>query len=153
MHSTLFVMLICFRAFVTHPSMNRIFFGLCLSICFFVEYSWMRHDYRSLVIVVSKCPIPSSIDEHSTKPVKHWTTIIGRCLSILFQGHYKRSFVPIVCETKEIRIDPRSIFLSMKVIGLIGLIWTILSYVRQRSTSVRLNIMSTGDGLRLPSIK
>ena len=128
--------------------MSNLLFGLCLLsglICTYAEYYWMRHDYRSLVLVASKCPKPS-IDplrapvhdgSRNAKATWFWQ---------LFSPIEDRSLLPVTCETMEIHTNPRSVFLLVKLLCLVALIWKILSHLRIRSTIVRTSLITIGDG-------
>ncbi len=126
-------------------------------ICAYCEYYWMRHGYRSLAIVASKCPtspIQSQIHGHhvnKTESILNWFWNI-------FATTKDKQVVPVVCETFEIHTDPRSTFILIKTFCLIGLTFKLISslktvpmLIRARSAAMKesnvISSMPKGDGI------
>jgi hypothetical protein len=117
----------------------------------------MRHGYRSLAIVASKCPtspIQSQIHGHhvnKTESILNWFWNI-------FATTKDKQVVPVVCETFEIHTDPRSTFILIKTFCLIGLTFKLISslktvpmLIRARSAAMKesnvISSMPKGDGI------
>ncbi|CAF0898045.1 unnamed protein product [Rotaria sordida] len=144
---------------------NKLFI-ICLLIglmCAYCEYYWMRHGYRSLALVASKCPKPTMASirtqDYSHHERNHTTfeTIIN-WFSNIFAATKDKPVVPIVCETFEIHTDPRSTFILIKTFCLIGLTFKLISslktvptLIRARNTAIKesnlISSMPKGDGL------
>jgi hypothetical protein len=128
-------------------------------ICAYCEYYWMRHGYRSLALVASKCPKPSM---GSVRPQVHVSNHTGTDSVLdwfwnMFATTKDKQVVPVVCETFEIHTDPRSTFILIKTFCLIGLtlklissLKTVPSLIRARSAAVKdsslISSMPKGDG-------
>lgn len=114
-------------------------------ICAYCEYYWMRHGYRSLAFVASKCPKPSlaSIRSQELGNQTTLTTVIN-WFSNLFATTKDKRTGSNVCETFEIHTDPRSTFILVKTFCLIGLTLKLISslktvpqLIRTRSTATK----------------
>lgn len=126
--------------------MNKLLISICLClalISIYGEYLWLKHNYRSLVLVASKCPKPSMIEQ--TRKINP--------LFIWFKSSTDPSFAPVTCETVEIHTDPRSMFSLIKFVCLITVIWPLLSHVHQRAQRRQRTIRSIGDGLQSETVK
>lgn len=143
--------------------MTNKLFMICLLtglICAYCEYYWMRHGYRSLALVASKCPKPSTASVQSQIHVNNHTTTesILNWFWNLFGTAKDKTMAPIVCETFEIHTDPRSTFILLKTFCLIGLIFklitslkTVPNLIRARNTAMKesnlISSMPKGDGI------
>ncbi len=132
-------------------------------ICAYCEYYWMRHGYRSLALVASKCPKPSIGPIQSQVHVHHlsnYTTTesILNWFWNIFATTKDKQVVPVVCETFEIHTDPRSTFILIKTFCLIGLtlklissLKTVPNLIRARSAAMKesnlISSMPKGDGI------
>lgn len=139
---------------------NKLFLICLLTglICAYCEYYWMRHGYRSLALVASKCPKPSLIPIQSQIYTNQ--TRIESILSWfwnVFATTKGKQVVPIVCETFEIHTDPRSTFILIKTFCLIGLtlklissLKTVPNLIRARNIAMKESTSSSlpkGDGI------
>ena len=141
---------------------NKLFI-ICLLIglvCAYCEYYWTRHGYRSLALVASKCPKSSMAFIRSHNHEVNRTTIESflNWFWNIFATTRNKSVVPIVCETFEIHTDPRSTFILIKTLCLIGLIFKLISslkivptLIRTRHTVIKesnlISSMPKGDGI------
>lgn len=133
-----------------------IFTGL---LCAYCEYYWMRHGYRSLALVASKCPT-STRKQQTDHQTNNDTTIksITNWFSNIFSTTKHKQVVPIVCETFEIHTDPRLAFILIKTFCLVGLTMKLISslkaipnLIRARSAALKesnlITSMPKGDGI------
>lgn len=145
---------------------NKLFL-LCLLtglLCAYLEYYWIQQGYRSLAIVASKCPKPSmtttrpsntqgqsSTNQTSTESIVNW-------FWNFFANNRDKPVVPVVCETFEIHTDPRSTFILIKTLCLIGLTFKLISSLKNVPTLIRsrtlarqpsnlVTAMPKGDGI------
>ena len=119
--------------------MTNKFFFICLLtglLCAYCEYYWMKNGYRSLAIVASKCPKPSMSSTQT--PIQHVyqmknSTVIesiSNWFANLFATNKDKQIVPTVCQTFEIHTDPRSIFVLIKTLCLLGLTMKLVSSLK-----------------------
>ncbi len=138
--------------------MTNKLFMICLLtglICAYCEYYWMRHGYRSFALVASKCPKPSVRPQlhhgNKTESILNWFWNI-------FATTKDKPVVPVVCETFEIHTDPRSTFILIKTLCLIGLTFKLISslktvpnLIRARNAAMKesnlISSMPKGDGI------
>ncbi len=127
-------------------------------ICAYCEYYWMRHGYRSLALVASKCPKPSLREQVHGNNNQTTTESIINWFWNIFASTKDKPVGPVVCETFEIHTDPRSTFILIKTFCLIGLtlklissLKTVPSLIRARNAALKesnLNSsMPKGDGI------
>lgn len=119
--------------------MTNKLFVICLLIglvCAYGEYYWMQHGYRSLALVASKCPKPST--PYSLQSNNQTSNTIVNWLWKIFLSTKDKQIVPTFCETFEIHTDPRSTFLLIKTCCLIGLTWKLISSLKTLPTFIRM---------------
>jgi hypothetical protein len=143
--------------------MTNKLFMICLLtglICAYCEYYWMRHGYRSLALVASKCPKPSmrpQVHIHHENNYTRTESILNWVWNV-FATTKDKPVVPVVCETFEIHTDPRSTFILIKTFCLIGLtlklissLKTVPSLIRARNAAMKesnlISSMPKGDGI------
>ena len=131
--------------------------------CAYCEYYWMRNGYRSLALVASKCPKPSMASIRPQVHIHHGnnqttTESIFNWFWNIFATTKDKPVIPVLCETFEIHTDPRSTFILIKTICLIGLtlklissLKTVPSLIRARNAAMKdsnlISSMPKGDGL------
>jgi hypothetical protein len=117
----------------------------------------MRHGYRSLALVASKCPKPSMVHVHHVNNYTKTESIFNWFWNI-FATTKDKQVVPVVCETFEIHTDPRSTFILIKTFCLIGLtlklissLKTVPNLIRARNAAMKesniISSMPKGDGI------
>lgn len=134
---------------------NKLFLICLLTgfICAYCEYYWMRNGYRSLALVASKCPRPSLIPIQSQIYIQNNQTRIESILNWfwnIFSTTKDKQVVPIVCETFEIHIDPRSTFILIKTLCLIGLTFKLLSSLKTVPNLIRAKNFKIKQSSSLP---
>ncbi|CAF3330682.1 unnamed protein product [Rotaria socialis] len=144
---------------------NKLFIICLLTgfICAYCEYYWMRHGYRSLALVASKCPKSAMATTRKQGSIQHASNhtileTIVNWFSNIFATTKDKQGVPVVCETFEIHTDPRSTFILVKTFCLIGLTLKLISslktvpgLIRARSVTMKesnlISSMPKGDGM------
>ena len=141
-------------------AMTNKLFIICLLtglLCAYCEYYWMRHGYRSLALVASKCPKPSvpaariSADVHQGNNQTRTDSIFDWFWNLLAATKDK-PVAPVVCETFEIHTDPRSIFILIKTLCLIGLTLKLIASLKTVPTLIRARHAATKEPTFLSSI-
>ena len=155
-----FFFVLCYLFSKRNHMTNKLFL-VCLLlglVCAYCEYYWMRHGYRSLAIVASKCPKPSLHSTALNNQTIDSTDSILTWFWKIFLSTKDKQLGPTVCETFEIHTDPRSIFLLIKTCCLIALTWKLISSLKTLPTFIRtrhaarkdstgISSMPKGDGL------
>ncbi|CAF0829523.1 unnamed protein product [Adineta ricciae] len=133
--------------------MTNKLFMICLLtglVCAYCEYYWMRHGYRSLALVASKCPKPTMPSVRTPTDAQQATNQT-RTYSIfnwfwnLFSASKDKSTAPVLCETFEIHTDPRSTFILIKTCCLIGLIFKLISSLKTVPNLLRARRLTTKE--------
>lgn len=138
---------------------NKLFIICLLAglVCAYCEYYWLRRGYRSLALVASKCPKPSvpvtrpptdapqRSNQTRTDSLVHW-------LWSMFAASKDKPATPVVCETFEIHTDPRSVFILIKTLCLIGLTMKLIASLKTVPTLLRARRAATKESSFLSSI-
>ncbi|UJR35872.1 hypothetical protein I4U23_028615 [Adineta vaga] len=138
--------------------MTNKLFMICLLIglvCAYCEYYWMRHGYRSLALVASKCPKPSMPSVRTSIDFSQGTNQTNSIFTWfwnLFATTKEKPIVPIVCETYEIHTDPRSIFILIKTLCLIGLIVKLIASLKTVPILIRARQQATKESNYISSM-
>lgn len=140
-------------------SNNKLFLTCLLAglICAYCEYYWIQHGYRSLALVASKCPkpslgsVPSQVPLPSTNNQTTTESIVSWFWTI-FANTREKPVIPVLCETFEIHIDPRSTFILIKTLCLIGLTLKLLSSLKTVPTLIRARNLTRKDATLITSM-
>ena len=138
---------------------NKLFLTCLLTglMCAYCEYYWIQRGYRSLALVASKCPkpslvsVPSQVPLHSTSNQTTAESIVNWFWTI-FASTRDKPVIPVVCETFEIHIDPRSAFILIKTLCLIGLTLKLLSSLKTVPTLIRARNLTRKDATLIASM-
>ena len=138
---------------------NRLFLTCLVTglLCAYGEYYWIRHGYRSLALVASKCPKPSMssarsyVHRQSDRNQTKLESIFDWFWNV-FATSKDKPGVPVVCETFEIHTDPRSTFMLIKTLCLIGLTLKLISSLKTVPTLIRARRTARKDSSSIASM-